>query len=330
MTRSFRDYRAYGLRVRSPIDLPFAPLPGSPSREADVRIVFGKTPTALPNPVAKRRAKFDWQCEWEAAKGIFLVNVPGVARYLVTSGRDVVISPYDECSDHDIGVFLMGRVFVALLQQRGFTTFHASGIATETGTVLFMGPSCIGKSSLVAALINRGYLMVTDDLASVTSAADGRLTILPSFPCTRLLENTLDMVGWRECKRTKVQEESKKYLVPVERFQPSPMPLRAVYILTYGDTQDVRIERLPISHAFKWLYKCIYRKRILYGLGQQGQPFPILAAISKEIPVSLVERPWNSYLLGMQVDHILADLHGESLPAGNDAAAKQAVSRSVA
>ena len=151
MTRSFRHYRAYGLHVRSPLDLPFAPLPGPPSGEADVTVSLGKTPAALPNPITRKRRR-KAACTWEAAKDTFLMNVPGVAGYLATGGRYVTVDP--ECdSDRKIGVFLAGRVLVSLLQQRGLTTFHASALATETGAVLFAGPSGIGKSSLLSAQV---------------------------------------------------------------------------------------------------------------------------------------------------------------------------------
>lgn len=327
MTRSFRHYRAYGLHVHSPIDLPFAPLPGSPSGEADVTVSLGKTPAALPNPITRNRRR-KAACTWEAAKDTFLMNVPGVAGYLATGGRYVTVDP--ECdSDRKIGVFLAGRVLVSLLQQRGLTTFHASAIATETGAILFAGPSGIGKSSLLAALLDRGYLMLSDDVTGVTLDADGRPTVLPAFPCTRLPADTQDTVGWRE--RAQAWEGIEKSMLPVEsfRFHPTPLPLRAFYILTRNDRQDIGIERLPIAHTLTWLLKYTYRKRILYGMGQQRTHFRTLTA-SKDVPVSLVERPRHPFLLDMLADRIDADLRGERLPAGNDAAAGQAVSRAVA
>lgn len=328
MTRSSRDYKAYGLHIRSSINLPFAPLPGSPTGEPDVRISFGKTPAAIPSPVTERGPKSDHLHGWKASEGNFLINVPGLARYHVTGGHDVMISPYGG-SDHDIGVFLIGRVFAALLQQQGLTTFHTSAIATETGAVLFMGTSGIGKSSLLAALLNYGYPLVADDMTGVTRDAAGRLTVVPAFPCISLREDTLDMVGWRERAQMSVREGSEKHWLSVERFRPSPIPLHAIYILRRSYRQDVRIERLPTSHTFKWLYKYSYRKQLLYGLRQMGTHFRTLTAISREIPVSLVERPAHPFLLDVLADRIDADLRGESLPHGNDAAAGQAVSRAV-
>lgn len=327
MTRPFRNYTAYGLHIRSLIDLPFAPLPGSATGEPDVNIFFGKTPETIQNPVTKCEPKYDWQSRWEAAKEAFLIDIPGVARYFVTGGRDITISSYDGCSDHDIGAFLVGKIFGALLQQRGLTILHASGIMTETGAVLFTGPSGIGKSSLLATLLNHSYPLVTDDLGGVTLDAGGRPTVLPAFPYIRLRNDTLDRVEWSDGALTPVRKGSEKYSLPVERFHLSPTPLRAVYILTHSDVQDVRIESLPLLHAFKYLYEHTYRKRIMFGLGQRGSHLRILGAVSREVRVSLVKRPGHQFLLDMLKNRILADLREELLSAGNDAAAGQAVSR---
>ena len=105
MSRLLRDYRAYGLWVRSPIPLPFVPVPVPPTGEPDVTVRIGATPEALPAPADKCGL-------WEAAPGAFLMDVPGVARYLVTDGRDLLVEPHGG-SDHGAGVFLTGLMFSA-------------------------------------------------------------------------------------------------------------------------------------------------------------------------------------------------------------------------
>lgn len=57
MTRSSRDYRAYGLHIRSPIGLPFAPLSGPPTGEPDVTIRLSTTPVVTPNSIERRGLK---------------------------------------------------------------------------------------------------------------------------------------------------------------------------------------------------------------------------------------------------------------------------------
>ena len=183
MTRFFRDYTAYGLHFRSALTLPFQPLPGPPAGEADVTIRFGPTPAALPRPLHTHTMQPI--ILWEAALGAFLLHVPGLARFCVTDGGDIMIEPCGS-SDHDVSVFFTGTVLTALLQQRGLIPFHASAVATGAGTVLFAGQSGMGKSSLLAALIERGYAAMSDDVTAVKVGAAGRPIALSAFPSMRL------------------------------------------------------------------------------------------------------------------------------------------------
>ena len=170
------DYTAYGLHVRSPIALPFAPRSGRPAGAPDVAVRFGPTPVALPAP-ARVRKKVG--VRWEAAPGAFLMNVDGTARYLVSDGRDVLVEPRGG-SDSEIAGLLTGPVLAALLQQRGVMTFHASAVETRAGAVLFAGHSGSGKSSLLAALVERGCAMLADDVAGVVlDAASVRSRAVP-------------------------------------------------------------------------------------------------------------------------------------------------------
>ena len=82
------DYTAYGLRVRSALPLPIAFLPVRPEDgergsqdEPDVTVRLGEAPATLPGP-----ARAGVRGVWEAVPGTFVLNVDGVARYLVHDG----------------------------------------------------------------------------------------------------------------------------------------------------------------------------------------------------------------------------------------------------
>ena len=161
-----RDYGTHGLHVRSPIPLPF--LRGRedpPAAEPDVVVRLGTAPAALAGGRYGRRAS-GGHAVWEAAPGAFLIGVHGVARYLVTEGREVLVEPRGG-SLREIGASLAGTVWAALLLQRGIVPFHASAVEFEAGAVLFLGRSGAGKSSLLGALLKRGYAMLADDVAGV-------------------------------------------------------------------------------------------------------------------------------------------------------------------
>ena len=297
MSRPLLDYRAYGLWVRSPIALPFIRVPVPPAAgEPDVTIRIGATPEALPAPVESRGL-------WEAAPGAFLRNVRGVARFMVTGGRDVLVEPCGG-GDHVIGLFLTGSVFAVLLQQRGKATLHAGAIETGAGAVLFAGDKGSGKSSLLAALIERGYAMLADDVTGVVPDAGGGAVALSAFPCMKLWADTLDELAWQERARGRVQEGQEKYLVPVERFRTTPLAVRAVCVLGSHRREGIEIGAVPPADAFGWLCRHTYRGKYLRGLGQQPAHFRTVAAMARRVPIVGVRRPASPFRLDTLADRI--------------------------
>ena len=295
MSRTLHHYTAYGLRIHSTIALPFVPSPSAPDHEPDVVIRIGAVPAVLPKPVGKYGI-------WESAPGAFLINVDGVARYLVTEGRTILIEPYS--SDHDVSVFLTGSVFAALLQQRGVVTLHASAIETRLGAALFLGSSGSGKSSLLSAMLQRGYVMLADDVTGVILDPGGRPTALSSFPSTRLWADALDELGLWHRTRGKVRKDIEKYLTPVERFRIPPLAVHAVYILTSHNRSGIEIETGTFREAFKCLMRYTYRKRHLRVLGQRPAHFRTVSAMVKQVPVVQVKRPLYPFQLNALADEI--------------------------
>ena len=116
---------------------------------------------------------------WQARPGAFLMRVEDIARYLVTGGRDMLVDPLGT-DDGEVVAFFASSPFTALLQQRGVATLHAASVATKAGAVLLLGRSGIGKSSLAAALVERGYPLLADDVTGVTLDAGGRPVVLPA------------------------------------------------------------------------------------------------------------------------------------------------------
>ena len=296
MSRLLHRYTAYGLRVQSPIALPFVPASSAPHHEPDVTIHVGAVPLALPAPVDKRG-------HWQSAPGAFLLNVDGVARYLVRAGRNILVEPRGG-GDRDVAVFLAGSVLAALLQQRGVVTLHASAIETPAGAVLFLGRSGDGKSSLLAAMVQRGHAMLADDVTGVILDSGGRPTALSAFPCARLWADALDELGWQAPTRGRVQKGLEKYLAPVGRFRATPLAVRAAYMLTPSPGSGIEIEPCTRHTAFERLLKYTYRRRYLSGLGQRPAHFRAVAAMAGQVPAFRVKRPAHPLQINALADEI--------------------------
>ena len=294
MSPPARDYAAYGLRIRSGIVLPFAA--ASPAGEPDLDIRIGRAPAALAAPRFSRRT-------WEAASGRFLMHVEGVARYFVREGREITVEPAGD----DAGArnaFLLGSVLAACLKQRGILTLHASAIATDAGAVLFAGRSGIGKSTLLAALVERGYPMLADDVTGIVPDGGGPPLALPAFPCVRLWSDAVEVLGWQGRTRERVREGMEKYQAPVACFRDAPLPVRAVVVLARHNRDGIEVETAPPVTAFERLARHVYRKRYARGLGQEREQFRVLAALARQVPVVQVRRPRGGASVARVADRI--------------------------
>ena len=322
--RSLVDYVAYGLRVRSPVPLPFTAL-RMRAPAPDVTVRLGAVPETLQVPAHSRRRLDGWP-EWEAAPGIFLLRTQGVARCLVTEGRDILVEPRGG-DDREIGEHLAKAAWTALLLQRGVIPFHASAVASEEGAVLFMGRSGAGKSSLLGAFLKRGYAMLADDIVGVVpdsfSPLRGasaprlptRFLALPAYPRLRLCANALDALAWRG----QALDEGKrpgKYLVPVRCFHASPLPIRSLYLLDSHSRSVIEIERVRSASAIEALRRQVLLKRLMNSLGWRQECFRTVVAMVRQAPVARVRRSAHALRLGALADRVEAHLRDWSAPGG--------------
>ena len=288
-----QDYFAYGLRIRSPLALPFQTLHSTPTSKlgADVTIRIGPTPAGLPNPIWKAPQR-------ESVPGAFLMTtVDNVARYLVTDGRDILVEPCGG-SWPEIAAFLVDVPFAALLRQRGLTTLHASAVEAQGGAALFAGCSGAGKSSLAAALVRRGCALVSDDIAAVQADADGRFMAWPSSPAARMCGDVLQALGWRLGGLRMVPNGAGKYLVRMAPFRKAPLAVRVIYTLgARTRAAGVEIERVPFKQAVHGLLLHTYRRQLTQGSGRQDEHFRNVRALAAQVPVFHVVRSARSFEL---------------------------------
>ena len=205
-------FSTYGLLIRSELALPqFAPAgPGEP----DAVVRLGAVPEALPQPSRSRRY-------WQAAPGDFLLRFGDAFRCRVTDGREITVHLLDGGREP---FHFASSVWTALLMQRGLLPLHASAVWTEqAGAVLIMGDSGAGKSTLAAALMARGFNMLTDDVAALSAAAGSPPRVAPGYPNLRLKADALEQVATLSNGIDGLTRHGPdKHLLPAERFARKP------------------------------------------------------------------------------------------------------------
>ena len=271
MNRPVYNYRAYGLDLRSDLALPFSPAL-SGIEELDVWVRLGAVPATLPPGVGNvTRTHL-----WEARPGAFVAHMSPVVRHLAIAGRELLIEPC-RGGDDDVANFFVGTPFTILLQQRGVVTLHAATVATNAGAVLLLGGVGVGKSSLAAALVKRGYPLLADDVTGVVLDADGRPVVLPASPFLRLRSDTLHKLNWRHTAATAKARRGVKHWVQAGGFCAAPLPVRMAFILSSdGPDRGIDIKIVPPGDAFWMLWQYTHRKLAMYAMGQRPAHFRII------------------------------------------------------
>jgi hypothetical protein len=136
-------------------------------------------------------------------------------------------------------------VLPRILHLRGATSLHASAIAVDGGAIAFCGPSGAGKSTLAAALVSRGFPLITDDVVPLRADSDGDVWAGPGLPELRVYPATADLIGIGQEVTAPVRGQTKARWQP-RRAPGIPLPLRAIYLL------EPSLRGLSLSPAMEW------------------------------------------------------------------------------
>lgn len=294
-------YQAYGLTLQS--DQPVDSL--LPVEEQDAQVTISRG--LLADHIGQRNFTTS-HANWRAGRDIFSLEIENVAKYLVRDGNEIWIEPAPGASGDDINAFLISSAFAALLQQRRFLTIHASAIMTDHGSVLFVGLSGSGKSTTLAALADKGYDMVTDDIAALLVGDDGTAEIIPSFPFARLRGDAIAKLGKSKEDYPRLRSKVEKYIVPMDGFDAAPKPVQRIFLLDINEKPELDIKPLGFTDAFYWLSYFTFRKRFYDGLQLSDFHFQQLSKLVQATPVHKICRPDYPYMLDELIGRIVEEI----------------------
>jgi hypothetical protein len=222
-----------------------------------------------------------------------LLDFPGVGRFLVRAGTEILIDPASSCEEGEIRAYLLGTAFGLLCHQRGIMPLHASAIDVDNQIIAFVGPSGAGKSTLAAALARRGYEVIADDVCFLQLDSEGIVQAWPGVARIRLWEEAMNALG---CSGPGVEREMhgyNKYFIPV-RPPRNPMDrrrLRRIYLLEAAPDGAAKITRLHGAAAVEVLMQNTYRLCLAQHMGYMSQVFALCAAGARDVPVFRFSRP---------------------------------------
>ncbi|MEI9997316.1 MAG: AAA family ATPase [Rhizomicrobium sp.] len=278
-------YRVAGLAVVSEIALPGLIVRPAGGEPAAVIIRRAAVPDVLEGASMVRPT-------FQIAGEHFLLRIAGVARFLLTGGREIVFACENGTAAADVAIFLIGTVFGILLHQREQIVLHASAVRVGGRAVLFCGPSGAGKSTLAAALGQRGYAMVTDDVCAIAMGPDQTPLVQPDGRQFKLWAQAIEKLDLGASAGAPVRGRIEKFYVEPSETAGAALPLGAIYALRETrPPQTDGIEQPNVVDAALLMRMNAYRPRLVVAMEQRQHYLQFAALIAAKAGIFFLNRP---------------------------------------
>ncbi len=273
--------QVHGLSVLTELALPGLPTSAGPPA---MEIRFGPVSPSLADGVmvGTRLA---------ARPGTFLLEVPGVARYLAEAPGSITIDRDPAGGPEDVRTFLLASVMPGLLHAHGVVPLRASSIQVDGGCVFLVGRPLTGKSTLAAGLLLRGYGVASDDVTALGSLPDGRPVAHPGVRTLRLWEASLD--GLEQAGSSPRGEgaagrlgpgrhgHARRLFHPETPSPPQALPVRGIFLLSPRRWERVSLVPCRGGQRVLELGRCIGAQSLLPWMGDERWAFLALVALSR-------------------------------------------------
>lgn len=280
MNQDFFYLQAYGLNLRSSLNLPyFYQAPEAPG-SVDAEIVQSK--------VSKKGLKTIRE------KGLFFqineqelwLNVPSIARFLVHNGEAIFFDPEPGIDEDSLSVFLTGPCMAALLMQRGLFVLSGSVIKHEDKAIAYLAEECSGKSSVAALMVQGGHLLLSDDLCVLNKEGQ----VLPGPSSIRLWGDSLPHLNLNAEHLSAIRPGVNKYhWSPKQAFYQAPLALAHIYIINPQKRLGLHSSALMGGAKMNYLQKHFYNKHYLAGFKKNALYFHYGVQLAQQLKMTLIE-----------------------------------------
>lgn len=294
----------YGLRIQSNRPIPHLPQSAlAPAGETHLSICFGSDFPA---------AALDGAAHWYASESLDQCGEPtllimkssdGVWFHLrYADGTEFVVDHLgtriwaawpEPLTIEDTATYLLGPVMGFVLLLRGTHCLHASAVDVGGRAIALVGAPGAGKSTTAAAFAKLGHCVLSDDVTTLASFCGTTARVQPAYPCVRLWPESAEaLFGSADALPLLTPNWDKRYLHldgKLHRFQPSALPLAAIYILASSSSgpRAPRVETVGRQSALIELVGNAYVPH-LKDKEARAAEFDLLSRVVSTVPVRRV------------------------------------------
>ncbi|SDW26938.1 ATP-binding cassette domain-containing protein [Paenibacillus sp. PDC88] len=291
-------YTAFGLNIQSALPLPeLTEAEVTATSNIDVIIHIGDLSLL----------SHDWnlaQKNFQSKGNQFLFQIPEVGIFHVVEGTRVTVMPYALHDLSRVRLYLLGTCMGVVMLQRKILPLHGSAVVIDGEVYAFVGESGAGKSTLSAALVNRGYNLISDDVIAVSMSSCNPV-VYPAYPQQKLNAYSLDMLDMESTSFRIIQDEW-KYAVPRKQcFSQDEMTLAGVFELVASGSAEVQLDSVGPFEGINLLQVHTYRLPLVKRLQLLEWHFKEVTQVANRTQLYRLHRPLDQVTIEQLVDTVL-------------------------
>lgn len=292
-----RQYRMFGTVIQSDFILyDFQ----TTTDEQEVSILKRSLPFQMPGMV-RQQANYQTNLNDEIQ-----YNIPRLGKFLISKGNRVFVDPHPR-ADHEVLLkFLLGTVLGTLLHQRGLVPLHGSAIDFNGHGIVFIGNSGAGKSTTSAAMQQRGFPLLTDDICPIKVNSSFDPLILPGLAQIRLKPDSFAKLGLDPHANTDFSlfKAQDKFYSIKDQAPNLKVPLKMIYVLNPCIVSAVQFVELEGGKKITTLIEHTFRNFVVKLLGKSQSHLDQSQKIAERVPITQINRP----IQGLQLETFIEKL----------------------
>lgn len=231
-----------------------------------------------------------------------------VASFLISGGEEIVIEPCEDADPTEIGHALLGMIISVLLYQRGYLVLHSSVIEVNGDAVAFLGHSGAGKSSISTAFHERGYKLISDDLAVVDLSDMSNIIVYSGFPQTKLWPDTIESIGMNPEDMPRINSQYTKRARRIREYftDKTSLPLKQIYLLDTGD--KIEVTDVKGHQSVVELVGYSYDIGLVELTNESANHFLQCAQLARNVSIRRLCRPLNLDMMAQVVKTVENDI----------------------
>lgn len=245
---------------------------------------------------------------WQANADELLLNIPGQARFWVRRHNPIHFERPATTTEPALHLFLQGLPLAAYFVHRQCLTLHAAALSTPKGAIVIAGHSAMGKSTLAAALVARGYPLLADEITPLAITPGQRLDVQPVPSFIYLWRDALAKLDIAMDDCVLVRPGLERYALPPKYTANTSQPLFAIYLLGWTNEPEVTLSEVAGYNRFLAIQPFAFNRLLPESPTIRQQHFMQLTALLAKTHIQTLRRPRDGWSIPNLVATIEQDL----------------------